>query len=72
MPVVPGPNGATFDLADESTLAQVREGWMRGKWKDAGLWGASDVPTDVFRRILSDGFKANLQRVIAISRRSAS
>ena len=71
MPVVPGPNGTTFDLADESALAQVREGWMRGKWKDAGLWGANDVPTDVFRRILSDGFKANLQRVIAISRSSA-
>ena len=71
MPVVPGPNGTTFDLADESTLAQVREGWMRGKWKDAGLWGANDVPTDVFRRILSDGFKANLQRVIDRSGRNA-
>jgi hypothetical protein len=69
MPVVPGPNGTTFDLADESTLAQVREGWMRGNWKDAGLWGANDVPTDVLRRILSDGFKANLQRVIALSGR---
>jgi hypothetical protein len=72
MPFVPGPNGTRIDLADESTLAQVREGWMRGKWQDAGLWGANDVPADVLRRILSDGFKANLQRVIALSGRSTS
>jgi hypothetical protein len=71
MPPVPGPNGTTIDLADETALAQVREGWMRGKWKDAGLWGANDVPADVLRRILSDAFKANLQRVLTISRSSA-
>jgi hypothetical protein len=71
MPLVPGPNGTRIDLADETVLGPVRDGWMRGKWKDAGLWGANDVPTDVLRRILSDGFKANLQRVIAISRSSA-
>ncbi len=71
MPVVPGPNGTTLNLADEPLLAIVRDGWMRGKWKEYGLWGANDAPADVLRRILTEACAANFRRVIEISRSRA-
>lgn len=43
MPPIEGPNGEQHDLALRAGRAAVRDGWLRGGWKDEGLWpeGAS-------------------------------
>ena len=71
MPVVPGPNGTMLDLADEASLPLVRDGWIRGKWKEFGLWGVHDSPTDALRRVMTEACEANFRRVLEISRSNA-
>ncbi len=66
LPRVPGPDGATFDLNDESSLAAVRQGWMKGAWKGKGLWDPNDSPADTLRGIFAEQIGQNLRRVIAL------
>ncbi|MFO0963089.1 MAG: extracellular solute-binding protein [Phycisphaerales bacterium] len=70
-PQVPAPGGATMDLGDERTLAAVREGWLRGKWKDARLWDPQDSPAEVLRQRFAQEIAASLRRVIAIDQEEA-
>ena len=65
MPVVTGPAGATYDLADPAVLAEVKAGWLRGGWSDAGLWSAESDPTEMFRRLVRRQAEADYRRVIA-------
>jgi uncharacterized Ntn-hydrolase superfamily protein len=46
----------------------VRDGWLRGGWKDAGLWDAGDAPADALRRALARDAEARLREVMAIAR----
>lgn len=68
MPVVPGPEGTRFDLGDARSLRAVRDGWMRGGWKDAGLWHAGESPADALRRVLAAETERNLRRAIEVAR----
>jgi hypothetical protein len=68
MPAVPGPGGAALVLDTPANLAAVRDGWLRGKWADAGLWNPLDSPADVLRRMFAEQVAARMREVIAISR----
>ncbi|MFM9168987.1 MAG: hypothetical protein ACKOTD_02385, partial [Phycisphaerales bacterium] len=68
MPAVPAPGGATLVLDTHANLAAVRDGWLRGKWADAGLWNRLDSPADVLRRMFAEQVAARMREVIAISR----
>jgi ABC-type Fe3+ transport system substrate-binding protein len=68
LPTVPGPAGATFDLNDEAQLGTVRAGWLKGGWKDAGLWDANDAPADVLRQRFAGFFREQFSKVIRLSK----
>lgn len=64
LPPVPGPDGRMFSLDTSAHLAEVRAGWMRGGWRDAGLWDPEDAPADALRRIFAEFFRAKLRQVL--------
>ena len=37
-------------LWDPANLATLRAGWLKGEWKDAGLWPAGTSPAIDLRR----------------------
>lgn len=57
MPIVHGPEGAMFDLAQENDLGAVRRGWVRGGWAGAGLWDAQATPMDALRKRMGEFFR---------------
>jgi hypothetical protein len=66
-PRVPAPGGTVVELSDPDSLRAVRDGWLRGGWKDAGLWDAGDAPADALRRALARDAEARLREVIALA-----
>jgi ABC-type Fe3+ transport system substrate-binding protein len=64
MPVVTGPAGASYDLSNPDLLAEVKAGWLRGGWSDAGLWPSESDPTEMFRRLIRRQARADYDRVI--------
>ena len=66
-PRVPAPGGTVVELCDPDSLRAVRDGWLRGGWKDAGLWDAGDAPADALRRALARDAEARLREVIALA-----
>ncbi len=67
LPTVVGPDNGKFDLNDPATLAQVRAGWLKGGWKDKGLWDPLDAPADVLRQQFAAFFRQQFQRVIQLA-----
>jgi hypothetical protein len=67
-PVVPGPNGSSFDLGDVDTLAEVKSGWLRRGWATEGLWPVEADPTEVLRRIARRHFRAVYESIVATGR----
>ena len=63
MPLVDGPDGARHDLAERQGRAAVREGWLRGGWKDAGLWPSGASGADELRMRLGQFFGAQYAQV---------
>ncbi len=70
MPIVVGPAGATYDLSNPAVLADVKAGWLRGGWRDAGLWPAESDPTEMFRRLVRQQSGRDYRRVIDGGERS--
>ncbi len=64
MPIVTGPAGEEYDLADPAVLADVKAGWLRGGWSAAGLWPAESDPTEMFRRLVRRQAESDYRRVI--------
>lgn len=64
MPVVTGPDGTTYDMADPEDLAAVKAGWLRGGWDDAGLWPLHADPPMVLRRNWGDWFAGQYRTII--------
>ena len=52
MPTVPGPDGEPLDLGDPAALAEIKAGWLRGGFDDAGLWDSDADPGEILRRIV--------------------
>ncbi len=67
MPEIEGPSGATYSLQDEASLALVRNGWLRGGWKDQNLWNPEDSPVDVMRRRFGEFFREKYRRIVEVS-----
>lgn len=65
MPVIAGPEGARFDLDDAAALEPVRQGWLRGGWRDAGLWHPELGGRDALRRAATGAFRANYRAVVS-------
>lgn len=67
MPTIPGPQGATYSLADPSVLAAVRDGWLRGGWSDAELWPRERGPEETLRSLAAAFFRGNYEWVAEAS-----
>ncbi|MAD19277.1 MAG: hypothetical protein CMJ52_03535 [Planctomycetaceae bacterium] len=67
-PVIPGPDDASYDLADPSTLATVKKGWLRRGWADEGLWPSEGDPTEILRRIARAHFRSAYRSIIDAKR----
>ncbi len=63
MPLIDGPSGASHDLATREGRAAVREGWLRGGWKDAGLWPAGASGAEELRLRLGIFFSGQYARI---------
>jgi hypothetical protein len=70
MPSIEGPNGHIVSLTDASRLGEVRDGWLRGDWKDEGLWHDEASPTDELRRRFGEFFRNNYQRIVQLAKES--
>jgi ABC-type Fe3+ transport system substrate-binding protein len=57
LPVIDGPVGRKFDLADTKTLGEVRSGWLRGGWAKDNLWDAQATPIDALRKHFTAFFR---------------
>ena len=68
MPVVSGPDGARYDLADPESLATVKAGWLRGGWKNAEppLWPRESQPDQAMRRDAREFFRQNYREIVQI------
>lgn len=69
MPVIPGPDGASHELADPSQLRILAEGWIgrSGRppaWADAGLWPKGERGAEALRRRLRDFFEAQYRAIL--------
>ncbi len=64
MPSMDGPNGSTLDLGDPATLKEARAGWLKGGFRDAGLWGPRDEPAMILRRECSEFFNSQYESIM--------
>ena len=64
MPVVPGPDGSSFDLADPSLLATVKAGWLRDGFVDDGLWPEHADPGEILRRVIRKECRARYESIL--------
>jgi ABC-type Fe3+ transport system substrate-binding protein len=67
MPVVVGPEGKNFDIATREGRAAVRDGYLKGKWKDAGLWPEGASSGDELRRLFGRFYSAQYAEIAASS-----
>jgi iron(III) transport system substrate-binding protein len=63
MPRIEGPDGSMHDLATREGRAAVREGWLRGGWKDAGLWPTGAAGAEELRLRLGIYFSGQYARI---------
>jgi iron(III) transport system substrate-binding protein len=71
MPLIPGPDGESIALGDEANLERLRDGWLRGGWKDAGLWPPDAARTEVMRATMTRFFREQYERVLELAGPSA-
>ena len=65
MPVFADPAGAPCPVATREGRAAIRNGWMKGAWKDAGLWPEGANPTDELRRRMGAFFSDRYASIAA-------
>ena len=68
MPVLPGPEGSTWDLADPEILSALMVGWLEGEWKDSEpeLWPRESQPDQALRRDAREFFRSNYREIVRI------
>jgi iron(III) transport system substrate-binding protein len=67
LPVIAGPGGATFSLGEPANLATIRAGWLKGDWKDLGLWNRESSAADEMRRQFGRFFHDRYQRILTLA-----
>ena len=72
MPDVAGPDGTRVSAATREGRAAIRDGWIKGGWKAAGLWpeGASSI--DELRRRFGAFHSAQYRRIVELARETGS
>jgi iron(III) transport system substrate-binding protein len=70
MPDVPGPDDSMYSMQTDEHLGTIKAGWLRGGWKDAGLWPAAANPRDVLRRQWTRFFRSNYCRIVQLAHAS--
>ncbi|MDA0803682.1 MAG: extracellular solute-binding protein [Planctomycetota bacterium] len=55
LPTVLGPGGREYSLANEEDLEAVSQGWLRGAWRDLGLWPSDMDPETALLRDIAIG-----------------
>lgn len=68
LPEVPTPDGAR-SIGDAGSLRALQDGWLRGGWRDRGLWNPEDRPADALRARWQPFFLQNLESIVAEARR---
>ncbi|MCP3903237.1 MAG: extracellular solute-binding protein [Planctomycetes bacterium] len=63
MPDVPGPDGASYSIADTEHLGTLAGGWMKGGWMDEGLWPADADPQRTLRRDMARFFRESYEAI---------
>ena len=64
LPDVAAPGGETRSLADPAQLAEIKAGWLRGGWKDEGLWDPNERASEAMRRHVVRAVRANYRRIV--------
>jgi iron(III) transport system substrate-binding protein len=72
MPPVRAPGGATLDLGDDASIAQVKKGWLERAWQQEGLWPVDASPADILRREFTFFFEENYREIIKLGRMEKS
>ncbi|MEY3025376.1 MAG: Phosphoglycerate transport regulatory protein PgtC precursor [Planctomycetota bacterium] len=70
MPRVPGPEGTAFDIETREGRTELRNGWLKEKWKDAGLWPVGASGADELRRLLGRHYSASYREIIRLGAES--
>ncbi len=68
LPAIPRPNGDPLQLSNEDTLAEVRNGWIKGGWGKDRLWDAQSTPMDALRRTMGQAFQTQYKAVVSLSK----
>lgn len=68
LPEVPTPDGPR-SIGDAAALRALQDGWLRGGWRDRGLWNPEDRPADALRAMWQPFFRQNLESIVAEARR---
>lgn len=68
LPEVPTPDGPR-SIGDAAALRTLQDGWLRGGWRDRGLWNPEDRPADALRSAWQPFFRKNLESIVAEARR---
>jgi ABC-type Fe3+ transport system substrate-binding protein len=63
LPMVPAPGGER-PLSEVGDLIPLRDGWLRGQWRDQNLWPAQSAPADALRRLFGPFFQENYQWIV--------
>ncbi|MHC5113619.1 MAG: ABC transporter substrate-binding protein [Planctomycetota bacterium] len=63
MPEIAGPDGATYSIAGTEHLGTLSAGWLKGGWKDEGLWPRSADPQRTLRRTMARFFRERYESV---------
>lgn len=66
-PDVPGPDGASIPLGDPARLKELREGWLSGRWRDAGLWPADASSSEVLRAIMTRHYHERYEAILRLA-----
>jgi ABC-type thiamine transport system substrate-binding protein len=67
MPAVPAPGGGELSLDGDDHLSEIKTGWLRGGWRDEGLWHPDARPADILRRRFAVFFRRAYRDVVEIA-----
>ena len=62
----PMPGGGEISLADIPRLGELRNGWVKGMWKDDGLWDAESGTNDAMRQRFGDYFRDVYREIVRV------
>jgi len=71
MPMITGPDGRAYSLADPGALGELREGWLQGEWREHGFWHPEATPGDALRRRAVQFFRETYLEIARLAKNDA-